>query len=444
MFFSTLIRNWLSLGQRRPAPSPQATRMRDSFRPRVEWLEDRRLLSISTSTTLDIRPDELHYGEPVGLVAHVSSESTGSRGSGPTGTVQFYDTASEGATPTLLGTADVSRRGGTARLTTEALAVGTHSLTAVYVPADANAYTTSTSTAVTETVDTAETRTLISASSRPGVAGTDVTFTALVTSEHDHWWGHGWHGDWSNDTSQAAAPTGTVSFTVDGGTAVDGTYVGTSDGKALYTFTPDTPLAVGTHTVVATYSGDTNYAGSTSREFSEQIVAATAGSVTAGSAASPLTLRGGDRTFSVNVTQDPASTPIATGTVTYVDAERGINLTSTEITSVAFSSNGRRAEISGKATNTDGTTSTPVTFTMIVDQGHGGRWSKAGVSVSIVGPDIAYHSLGRLGSDQSITVDGTGTTGIPALGSYHDRALDAVLGDWRGFGFFGRHHGRDR
>src|SRR5262249_54454001 len=158
----------------------------------------------------------------------------------------------------------------------------------------------------------------LSASSNPGVQGTDVTFTAVVSGSPSWQGWHAWHGwPWwfggHQQSSSSTPPTGTVNFTIDGGTPVTGTLVGTSGGKAIYAFTTSTLTAV-SHTVTASYSGDTNYGASSSHTLTEQIVAATAGSVTAGSDSSPLTLRGGETTFSVNVTQDPANSPIASGT----------------------------------------------------------------------------------------------------------------------------------
>ena len=70
--------------------------------------------------------------------------------------------------------------------------------------------------------------------------------------------------------------------------------------------------------------------------------------------------------------------------ITYVDSAQGINLTSTTITSVVFSSNGYQAEITGTGnnvtTNSSGTTvTTPVTFTLVVSSGSGQWYSMPSV-----------------------------------------------------------------
>ena len=106
------------------------------------------------------------YGQSVTFTATVRR---GGPGSGkPTGTVTFYDGT------TTLGTAKLS--GGAGKLTIKTLAIGTHSITAVY-GGDGN-FTTSTSTALNQTVNQDATTTTISSSVDPSVYGQAVTFTA--------------------------------------------------------------------------------------------------------------------------------------------------------------------------------------------------------------------------------------------------------------------------
>lgn len=90
-----------------------------------------------TTTTLSISPESTAVaGSDVSLTATVSPAAAG--------TVEFFDGS------TSLGTADVSSD--TASITTTALAVGDHSLTAVFTPADETAYSSSTSDAVSYTI----------------------------------------------------------------------------------------------------------------------------------------------------------------------------------------------------------------------------------------------------------------------------------------------------
>jgi subtilase family serine protease len=85
------------------------------------------------------------------------------------------------------------------------------------------------------------TATTLTASNPTPIAGQGVSFTAGVSAE-----------------SGTVAPTGTVNFVVDGGAAITATL---SNGTATL---PSTTFAAGTHTVVATYVGDSTYATSSS------------------------------------------------------------------------------------------------------------------------------------------------------------------------------------
>ena len=95
------------------------------------------------------------------------------------------------------------------------------------------------------------TATSVSASANPAVAGQDVTFTADVTAE-----------------SGSGTPTGTVSFSVDGGAGIQETL--NSSGEASY---PSSTLTVGTHTITASYSAGANYSASVSNTLTETITA---------------------------------------------------------------------------------------------------------------------------------------------------------------------------
>jgi hypothetical protein len=73
-------------------------------------------------------------------------------------------------------------------------------------------------------------------------------------------------------SAAAGTPTGTVSFFLDGSTTAAATVPLQSNGEAAFnTSTLPAPLAVGNHTVVATYSGDTAFSASTSSTFVESV-----------------------------------------------------------------------------------------------------------------------------------------------------------------------------
>jgi Bacterial Ig-like domain (group 3)/FG-GAP-like repeat/Chitobiase/beta-hexosaminidase C-terminal domain/NHL repeat len=151
----------------------------------------------------------------------------------PTGNITFLDGT------TTLGTVPVAAND-TATLTISTLAAGKHSITAVY-PGDSN-YGGSTSAVFTETITSgsAASTTGLQASSTNVTAGTNVKLTATVTS------------------TASGTPTGSVAF------SDNGTQIGTatlSSGSAVFN---TSTLAVGAQPITATYSGDSNFAPSTS------------------------------------------------------------------------------------------------------------------------------------------------------------------------------------
>jgi len=123
--------------------------------------------------------------------------------------------------------------GGAATLGTTALAVGSHSLAAVYA-GDAS-HAGSTSAAAVQTVNKAPTTTAIASSVNPSTVGQPVTFTATVTP----------------------GATGSVQFLY--GTTPLGT-VAVNSGTATLT---TSSIPAGFHSVAAVYTGDANYLGST-------------------------------------------------------------------------------------------------------------------------------------------------------------------------------------
>jgi hypothetical protein len=186
----------------------------------------------ATTTALTAAPSPDVFGQALALSATVSP--AGTPGTVPTGTVTFLN----GATP--LGTAAVNASG-VATLTLAAQPTGTLSLTAVY-SGDGN-FTGSTSAAVPLTVQPLGTTTALSSvSPSPAVFGQPLTLTATVTFPGP----------------APASPTGTVSF-ITGATSLGGAPL--AGGVATLTLAAQ-PL--GDLSLTAAYSGDGNFAGSTS------------------------------------------------------------------------------------------------------------------------------------------------------------------------------------
>ncbi|QEH37847.1 Copper resistance protein CopC [Aquisphaera giovannonii] len=229
----------------------------------------------ATTTTVvsSLRPSA--YGSSVTFTATVSSA-----GGTPGGTVTFKDGATTLGTATLSGT-------GVATLTTSALAAGSHTITASY--GGAGNFAASASAALSQTVNAAATSTAVVSSLNPSTSGTSVTFTATVTSA-------------------GGVPGGTVTFK-DGSTTLG---TATLSGSGVATFATSS-LALGSHTITATFGGSTNFAASTSPSLSQAVVRST--STTLSSSSNPSTF-GATVTFTANVS---ASVGTPTGTVTFTD-----------------------------------------------------------------------------------------------------------------------------
>jgi hypothetical protein len=186
----------------------------------------------ATSTTITSSQDPAILGATVTFTATVTT--TGS--DQPTGTVTFDDGT------TQLGTGTLSTVSGSqlATLATSTLALGAHSITAVY-GGDTN-NTGGTSTVLTQYITgSTATHTTVTSSQNPAPLLSTVTFTATITTTGSH------------------APTGIVTFN-DGSTAIG---TGTLNGSQVATFSTSS-LAVGANSITAVYDGDANNASSTS------------------------------------------------------------------------------------------------------------------------------------------------------------------------------------
>ncbi len=153
-----------------------------------------------------------------------------------TGTIDFYDSA------TYVGNGTLSPfgSGSSASITSNTLALGSHSFYADY-SGDSNYNAANSSSPASLTVDQASTNTSVSSSVNPSTYNQSVTFTATVTAA----------------SPGSGTPTGTVTFKCNGTTMGTGSLSG---GVATYT-TSAVPL--GSNTISAVYGGDTNFITST-------------------------------------------------------------------------------------------------------------------------------------------------------------------------------------
>ncbi len=233
-----------------------------------------------TSTALTSSNNDATFSNSVNLIATVTSVSAGTA----TGSVTF----SEGTT--ALGNVSLDSHG-TATLPLATLAVGSHSITAVYNGDTDNAGSTSPSLA--QTIEQVATTVTLSSSANPSNSGTVIHLVATVSPAQ---------------TVTSTPLTGNVTF-FDGATSL-GTSTTTSGAAAIDVST----LSVATHSLTATYNGATDYATSTSVPMSQQVQKATTnGTLTA--SANPV-IAGRSVTLTAAITS-PGVTP--TGNVTFLD-----------------------------------------------------------------------------------------------------------------------------
>ncbi|WP_445518490.1 beta strand repeat-containing protein [Streptomyces sp. NEAU-174] len=241
----------------------------------------------ASTTALTITPASPVCGQPVTLCAQVTTTSPGT--CTPTGTVTF--TIAGG--PTLTGTLNAS---GQACVTTSAIPVGTHGVTASY---GGNTGVAGSSASGSVTVGQASTTTTLTSSPNPSAPGQNVTFTATVTAV----------------PPATGIPTGNVTFVISGGP----TLIGTLNGAGQATVSTNT-LTTGAHTVTATYGGDTCFAGSTSPTITQNVVVAPTGTtVTATPATIRLRINGTLIIPTLSATlRDASNNPIPGQTLTFV------------------------------------------------------------------------------------------------------------------------------
>jgi len=244
----------------------------------------------STTAALSSDGSPSGWGSAVTITATITS----AYGGAVTGTVTFK----EGTT--TAGTGKVNPATGTATYSTAVLSLGTHTFTAVY-SGDANNQG-SAAAAFNQTVVKATTSTIVKSSLDPSSWGQSITLTATVVPV--------------NGTGEV---TGTVTFN-DGleplGTAT------LSHNQASFT---TSSLAVGTHTMWASYGGDADNNASDSVTFTQGVKQA-ATSTTLASSLNPAKA-GQPITFTATV--KPKFGGTVTGTVTFMNGIAGLGTATT-------------------------------------------------------------------------------------------------------------------
>lgn len=235
-----------------------------------------------TTTTLSSSANPSVFGQPVTFTATVTA---GNAPTPPTGTVFFLDGTTQIGTGTLSG--------GDATFTTSTLTVGTHSITARY--GGNTTFATSTSTAVSEVINQSSTTTTLGTSGTPSVFGQSVTLTATVAAV----------------APGAGTPTGVVVFSEGTTTLGSASLTGNTATFAVST------LTVGTHNIIATYVGDSNFKASNSTTLT-QIVNTDSTTTTVTSSLNPANF-GNAVTFTATIAPVSPGGGTPTGTVQFMD-----------------------------------------------------------------------------------------------------------------------------
>jgi hypothetical protein len=308
-------------------------------------------------------------------------------GNSATGTVTFMDGSA------TLGTASVANN--SAQLSVSTLAVGTHSITAVY---SGNAtFTGSSSSALTESVNQSGTTTTLVSNLNPATFGQAVPFVATV------------------QTASGGAATGTVTF-YDGSTTLGSATVTNNNSQhnlAMLTFAG---MLGGTHAITAAYSGDVNYAASTSSALTETINPAS--SAVSLSASPNPTAYGQAITLTATVVPS-VSGDLASGTVTFFDGSVSLgavnlmnNVAQISLSNFAAGSHSITASFGGDRNFAGGTSSVvtevvnPAATTTVLSSN--GNPILAGASVTFTAT-VSSSIAGAQSGTVSFYFDGSGT-----------------------------------
>ncbi len=242
-------------------------------------------------------------------VTYTATVADGSSGFTPTGTVSFSDGVTQLCTGVVL-----SGSGGSAQAQcTEpgsAMTAGAHSIIATYSNTGDPNFTGSTSPAFTQSVNKDSTTVAVMSNpNSPSSGGVAVTYSATVTA----------------GTSATLSPTGTITFSeASSGWSCIATLTAGAGGVSSATCAtpqPASDLTIGTHDIVATYSGDANFdASDNSATPFPQVVQA--GAVTVHFSANPASPSplAASVTYTVSVTPANSSTLTPTGTVSLTDS----------------------------------------------------------------------------------------------------------------------------
>jgi hypothetical protein len=242
----------------------------------------------ATTTALTSSPNPSVSGQTITLSAIVTPSTAGS--GTPTGTVNFLDNGAPAGSATL-------NASGVATLTLSSLTTGTHTITANY-GGDSNfaASSATGANAISQTVNKSPTSNALTSALNPSIYGQSLVIISRITPS-----GGG-----------AGTPTGSVTFAQDG--VSSGAAPLDNAGAAAF---PINNLPAGTHTITATYSGDSNFLPSLGPAL-QQVVNKSPSTTTLTSSLNP-SVSGQAVILSATVTASGGGNGTQTGTVDFFD-----------------------------------------------------------------------------------------------------------------------------
>ena len=324
-----------------------------------------------TTTVLTATVNPTLFGESVTFTATVTANAPGS--GTPTGTVAFDD-----GTAAIAGCGGVTLAAGVATCTTTTLNVGGHSISGIYNGSSNDVP--STSSVLTETVNPASTTTAVGSSTSPSVSGQPVTFTATV----------------SVIAPGSGVPTGTVTFE-DGGVTITGCAAQTLS-AAVTASCATSFVTAGAHPITAVYSGDANFATSTSPLLTQSVnQGATSTLVTASVDPS---VSGQDISYSAIVTALAPASGTPSGTATFMDGATIISgciaqplIGGVASCSIAYPGVGSHAVTAVYSGDPDFTGATSPVLTQTVNQGATTTVAAPSVDPSVSGESVSYVAI---------------------------------------------------
>jgi hypothetical protein len=352
-----------------------------SSNPLSQVIQEQVTVTLASSSPNDTST----FGTTVTFTANVAV----SGGITPSGAVSFYNGA------TYLGTGSLNGSG-VATFGSASLPVGSNSITATYT--DVNNVT-GTSSPLIQIVKQQTAASLVS-SLNPSIFGSPVTFTATVVA------------------SGSIVPTGPVVF-FDGATEIGtGTLVASGTATAVASFQTAT-LAAGTHTVSASYGGDTNNFSSTSAGLIQTVNIAST-TTTLAASANPA-IAGKAVTFTATVVADSG---VAAGTVRFYSGTtllgsgtlNGAGVASYSTATLAVGTYSITAAYQGNA-NDSASTSAALTLS-VVEATTAVRLVSNAPSILVTNPVTFTATVTGNGATPTGTVtflDGTATLGSMAL-----------------------------